>query len=244
MKALILAAGYGTRLQQLAESKPKSLLEVGNKAVLEHLLENLKKVPAISEVFIVTNHRFHDQFRVWLNHYRFPKNIKLIDDGTLSNEDRLGAVGDLNYVLNEEEVDDDMLVIAGDNLFRFSLPQFVDFFKMKGKTIVAFHDLKETDKIRKKFGVGLLEGSRVVDFEEKPAKPRSTLASTACYLFSKSDLENVQKFIEFGKTDNPGDLIRFLAKESEVHGFVFTQPWFDIGSPESLEEARRAYTKK
>ncbi len=243
MKALVLAAGYGLRLRPLTDSTPKPLLEVGGKAIVEHLLEKLKKVHELKEVFIVTNHRFYDTFRIWLNHYNSSLKIKLIDDGTLSNDDRLGAVGDINFVLKEEDLNEDLLVIAGDNLFGFSLPHFIDFFKAKSKTIVAFHDLKDMEKVRKKFGVGILDGSKVLAFEEKPPQPKSSLASTACYLFAKKDLGHIEKSITIGKANNPGDLIKYLVKESEVHGFVFYQHWFDVGSFESLEEANKTFKR-
>lgn len=244
MKALILAAGYGLRLKPLTNSTPKPLLEIAGKPVLEHLLEKLKKAKEVQEILIVTNHRFYDSFRIWLNHYTSSQTIRLIDDGTLSNDDRLGAVGDINFVLREEDLNDDLLVIAGDNLFGFSLPAFIDFFRSRGKTTVAFHDLKNLEKVRKKFGVGTLEGSKLLTFEEKPVQPKSSLASTACYLFSRDDLKHIEKSITLGKADNPGDLVKYLLKESEVHGFVFNQQWFDIGSPESLEEARKTYNQK
>ena len=241
MKALILAAGYATRLYPLTENQPKPLLEVGKKAILAHLLDKLKEVKGLKEVFVVTNHRFYDRFRSWLVYYTAPFKIKLIDDGTLSNEDRLGAIGDLNFVLKEEEINEDLMVIAGDNIFGFSLKEFTNFFKNKKKSIVAFRDLKDKEKIKGKLGAGILEGSQVVDFEEKPLEPRSTLAATACYIFSQEDLSLVEKALEQGKADRPGDLVKFLLKSSEVHGFVTEEHWFDIGSFESLQEAENFY---
>lgn len=243
MKAVILAAGYATRLYPLTEDQPKPLLKVGNKPVIEHILNKVKDLKDVEEVFIITNHRFYEQFRIWLNHFKFPKKVKLIDDGTLSNDDRLGAVGDINFVLQEEEIDDDLLVIAGDNLFGFPLGKLAKQFRDSGRSVVAFHDLKDPEKVRKRFGVGLLNGSKVLQFEEKPAQPKSTLAATACYIFHKKDLPLIEKSIERGKADNPGDLIRYLTKESEVHGYIFTEHWFDIGSVESLQEAEKVYAQ-
>ena len=243
MKALILAAGYGLRLKPLTDSTPKPLLEVAGKPVLEHLLDKLKKVKEVKEILIVTNHRFYDSFRIWLNHYASFQTIKLIDDGTLSNDDRLGAVGDINFVLKEEDLQDDLLVIAGDNLFSFSLPVFIDFFQSKSKTTVAFHDLKDVEKVRKKFGVGILDGSKLLAFDEKPAQPKSSLASTACYFFKKDDLSYIEDLVKMGKVDAPGNLIKYLAEQSKVHAFVFDNHWFDVGSFESLEEAKKMYER-
>lgn len=189
----------------------------------------------------MTNARFHHLFQVWLNHYSYPKKIKLINDGTISNEDRLGAVGDLNFVLQEEEIKEDLLVIAGDNLFGFSLKSFLDSFTKKQKSQVALFDIKDKEKIKKRYGTALLDKTKIINFEEKPAEPKSTLAATACYLFSKSDLKFVEQALKAGKADNPGDLIKYLVRSSEVHGYVFDQHWFDVGSLESLEEAKEVY---
>jgi len=243
MKALILAAGYATRLYPLTENTPKPLLEVGRQTILEHILDKLKDVKEISEVFIVTNHRFYDHFRSFLLQHQFSKKIKIIDDGTLSNEDRLGAVGDINYVMKEEDIQEDLMVIAGDNLFGFSLQNFINLFKEKNSSIVAFRDLKNIELVRKRLGVGVLQGTKVINFEEKPALPKSSLAATACYLFHKDDLPLVETLVEQNKADNSGDLVRWLVKKSQVHGFIFDEHWFDIGTPEALKEADAIYKK-
>ena len=244
MKVLLLAAGYATRLYPLTENQPKPLLEINGQSIIGHILDKVKSLPEVSEVFIVTNHRFYDQFRVWSNHFPFPKKITLIDDGTLSNTDRLGAVGDINFVLRERDIKEDLLVIAGDNLFGFSLRSFLNFYNADRKSVVALKDLRDPEKIKGRYGVGLLEGRKVIAFEEKPVRPRSTLAATACYLFTKNDLSLVEKSIYQGKADNPGDLVKYLVKESEVHGFVFNEHWFDVGSFESLREAEELYGKR
>ncbi len=243
MKALILAAGYATRLYPLTEHRPKPLLEVAGKPIVEHIINKIESIQEISEILIITNHRFHDHFSIWLNHYQSPKKIKLINDGTFSNDDRLGAVGDINFVLKEEDIDEDLLVIAGDNLFGFLLQDFVDAFNNHGSSVLAFYDMKDIEKVRKRFGVGLLQENEVVDFEEKPAEPRSTLAATACYLFSKCDLQLVEELVEKGGADAPGDLVKWLVQRSKVNGFVFDEHWFDIGSFESLKEAEEEYSK-
>jgi len=243
MKALILAAGYATRLHPLTENQPKPLLEVGNNTILGHILQKLQPIKEVEEVFIVTNHRFYDQFRVWLNHHPYPQKIKLLDDGTVNNTDRLGAVGDINFVLQEEEINDHLLIIAGDNLFEFPLSRLLALSKEKKKSVIAFHDLKDKEKLKDKYGVGILKGSKLINFEEKPRQPKSSLAATVCYLLLKSDLHLIEKSLQEGKADNPGDLIKFLTKHSEVHGLVFAEPWFDVGSFESLQAAQEVYRK-
>lgn len=201
-------------------------------------------VKEINQVYIVTNARFYDHFRLWLNDYHSKIKIKLLNDGTISNEDRLGAIGDVNFVLKEEDVNDDLMVIAGDNLFGFSLQDFAVFFNKQKSSVIAFHDFKDKAIVRQKYGVGILEGTKVINFEEKPLNPKSTLGATACYIYHRKDLPLVEKAVQHGYADNCGDMIRYLVKNSLVHGLVFAEHWFDIGDLQSLKAAEQLYSKK
>jgi len=242
MKALILAGGYATRLYPLTENQPKPLLKVGGKPIVDYILSKIEQIDSIGEVYVVTNNKFYPHFKEWVGNLQTNKNIKVINDGTLSNEDRLGSIGDLNFTIISENIDEDLLVIAGDNLFGFSLNSFVRFFREKNnQSVVAFHDLNSLDKVKGRYGVGILEGSKVVDFEEKPLEPKSTLAATACYIFNKDDLRQVKVLVKSGNADAPGNLVKHLAMSTEVHGFIFDDHWYDIGSFESLQEAEEAY---
>jgi glucose-1-phosphate thymidylyltransferase len=229
-------------LYPLTEHQAKPLLNVAGKPIIQHIVEKIEEIEDVTEVFVVTNHRFHEDFRIWLNHFNCEKKITIINDGTLSNDDRLGAVGDLNFVLKEKDINEDLLVIAGDNLFGFSLQDFIEFHKSKSTSVVAFHDLKDIEVVRGKYGVGILEVDKVMDFQEKPREPLSSLASTACYVFSKNDLKVVEALVAQGKADNPGDLVKWLVKQSAVHGFVFDDYWFDIGSFDGLKEAETFFS--
>lgn len=241
MKALILAAGYATRLYPLTEHAPKPLLKVGDKTIIEHILSKLEAVKDLDQVYVVTNDKFYPAFAAWAKTIKSPLKIKLLNDNTKNNEDRLGAVGDIHFVIQQEKIKDDLLVIAGDNLFGFSLDTFVEFFNRKKNSVVAFHDLKDKEKVKGKYGVGIVKAGKVIDFEEKPVKPKSSLTSTACYVFKKHDLLHLQTLIKTEKSDAPGNLIKYLAQRSEVHGFIFDEHWFDIGTFESLEEAKKVY---
>jgi|SRR3989344_6969636 len=243
MQALILAAGYATRLYPLTENTPKPLLKVGDKTIIEHILTKLEAIEDISQVYIVTNDKFYPMFKDWATKIRSPFKLKILNDKTQSNEDRLGAVGDIHFVAQQEKIKDDLLVIAGDNLFGFSLLDFTYLFKKKNSSIVAFHDLKDKHKVKEKYGVGILNGSRIVDFEEKPVNPKSSLASTFCYLFPQNILSRIHFYAKEGNLDNGGDLIRWLVNNNEVHAFVFDEHWFDIGTFESLEEAKKVYER-
>lgn len=245
IKAIILAAGYAVRLHPLTENQPKPLLNVGDKPIIEHIADKIQALKEVSEIFVVTNHKFYPMFKDWRNEYGPKKEMKIINDGTLKNEDRLGAIGDLNFVLKEEEIEDDVLMIAGDNLFGFELKEFLKFFKEKQNSAVAFCDLKKKEKLANRLGTGVLdEEKRLVSFEEKPTNPKSTLAATCCYILSKKDVKKVLEYVEKSERwDNPGDFIKWLRERSKVYGFVFKEHWFDIGSFEGLEEASRFYEK-
>ncbi|MDP3698776.1 MAG: nucleotidyltransferase family protein [Nanoarchaeota archaeon] len=243
IRVLLLAAGYATRLYPLTENTPKPLLKVGEKTILNHILDKLEEVENVKEVYVVTNDKFYPAFTSWVKNIKTPFKLKILNDGTKSNEDRLGAIGDIQFAVQQENINEDLLVIAGDNLFGFSLLAFTDFFKNKNSSVVAFHDLKDKNKVKGKYGVGIVEGSKVIDFEEKPAEPKSSLASTACYFFKRDDLRHIRNLVKTRKVDAPGNLIRYLAEQSEVHGFVFDEHWFDVGTFESLEEAKKVYER-
>jgi len=186
--------------------------------------------------------KFYPHFKDWLKNYKSNKKIKVINDGTKTNESRLGAVGDTHFVVKNQNIKDDILVIGGDNLFEFSLHHMNIFFNKKKSTVVALYDVKDKE-LAKKYGIVTLdEKKKIIGFEEKPLKPKSTLASTACYIFSKKDLEELEKIISQGKTpDNLGDFIKFLSEIKHVYGFVFSETWFDIGSKEQLDIADKEF---
>ena|SRR3989344_1730280 len=240
IKALILAAGYGTRLYPLTLNKAKPLIQVGKKTIIDHLLEGLNTISDIDTIYVVTNNKFFKDLKEWAQQANNPK-IMVLNDGTLDNEDRLGSIGDINFVIQKENLNDDLLVIAGDNLFGFKLRDFVNFFKEKNTSILAFRDLQDIEKVKKRFGVGILKGDKVMDMEEKPEKPKSSLAATACYLFKAEDLQFVGKLVKENNSDAPGNLTVRIVRDSVLHAFVFEEHWFDIGSHENLTEARKIY---
>ncbi len=233
MKAIILAAGYATRLYPLTENKAKPLLEVKEKPIIEYIVEKIEHCPEIDEIYIVTNEKFYIHFCEWLKTKKFKRRIHIINDKTTENGSRLGAIGDIDYVISTQHVFDDFLVIAGDNLFSFQIAEFIQFYKKYETTVVALYDTKDKKKIAGRLGcVEIGKNDRVINFEEKPENPKTTLAATACYLFPHEDLHFIREALEEKHFDRPGDLIKFIAEKKPVYGFQFSGYWFDVGTHE------------
>jgi glucose-1-phosphate thymidylyltransferase len=232
MKALVLAAGYATRLRPLTETWAKELLPVGGRPVLDWIVDAIAEVPAVDELHVVTNARKAPAFLEWAR----GRDVHLHDDGTTSNDDRLGALGDVRFVLERIGTDDDLLVIAGDNLFEFSLADLVAYWQTKGRaSAVAVRDVGSLDLARQ-YGVVDLDGDRrIVDFLEKPTHPPSTLAATATYVFHRDHAALVGAYLAEGNVpDQPGRFVAWLRTREPVFGWVFHEAWFDIGDLDQL----------
>ena len=245
MTLIILAAGYAVRLQPLTLDTSKSLLPIGNRKIIERILEKVSKVKEISSVYIITNSKFFKNFSEWLKGYKHAKKISLICDGTTSNDNRLGAIKDMEFVIKEESIEGDIMVVAGDNLFEFDMNDFLKFARDKGGISIAVHDIGSLE-LAKNFGVVKVdEDSRVVDFDEKPANPQSTLISTGIYYFPKDKVAFINEYVKMqNKLDAPGHYIGWLSKRDKVYGFAFPEDWYDIGTMESYKKADEEYLKK
>jgi glucose-1-phosphate thymidylyltransferase len=248
MNALILAAGYATRLYPLTLNKAKPLLEVGGKPIIEWLLDNLASVPELGMVYIVTNDKFANDFQSWANAYqdRHPGvQIKIINDGSTSDDDKLGAIGDINLVLTRENLaNDDLLVIAGDNLFEQPLGDFVNASQQSFAT-VAVHDVGNLEAMKKYGAVSIDKNGVITHFEEKPEKPKSTLASVALYYYSRETLPLFTTYLAAGNNpDQPGRFLQWLYPRKPVRTFQIKGRWLDIGSKETLENADKIFAKK
>lgn len=245
MKAIIPAAGYATRLYPMTKDQPKSLLEVKGRPMIEHIIRKISELKEISEVLIVTNSRFYPAFDYWLEEFQ-PKcrlKIILLNDHTESNDDRLGTIGDLKYVFDESRLDEDFLVINGDNLFNFGLEKAFSEFKSSGKPLIGLYGGLSKQEVAGKFGVVEVKGNKVVGFEEKPAKPKSSLVSTGIYFYPKRVIGLMRQYLKEGnKPDAPGYFLEWLHKREEVKAFVFSEKWFDVGSFEQLGKAREEFT--
>ncbi len=248
MKVLILAAGYATRLYPMTLTQPKPLLDVAGKPMIEYVLDNLAPIGGIDRVYVVTNAKFAGHFQKWADHYRATKaklDFTIVNDGSTDDSNKLGAIGDLNLVLKKENVNDDLIVVAGDNLFSQSLAEFGKFCRAKNAPVLGVYDVRSLTEA-KKYGVVALDAEgKLSKFEEKPANPASTLIGIALYYYPKGTLPMIDQYIaEKNNPDQPGRLVQWLYPRTPVYTWTVPGLWYDIGSKETLEEANRIYAKK
>lgn len=245
MNVLILAAGYATRLYPLTLNKAKPLLEVAGKPMIEWVLDNLAPIPDIGQVLVVTNNKFAKDFQVWADSYnkRRPKlSFKIVNDGSTGDDDKLGAIGDIHFAIRTEGLEtEDLLVVAGDNLFSQPVAGFAEHARKHPATL-ALYDVGNLEDIKKYNNVRTDAAGRIVHFEEKPQNPTGTLTGIALYYYRKDVLPLINTYVEEGNnTDQPGRLIQWLYPRVEVGTWVVPGTWFDIGSKETLEEANRVF---
>lgn len=202
------------------------------------------KEAKINKIYIVTNSKFEGYFREWLKSFSAENPIEIINDGTKSNEDRLGALGDIGHAITAKNIDEEIIIVAGDNLFEASLIEIMNFFKKKKSNVIVLHDVMDTS-LAKNYGVVEVENNLVVNFEEKPSSPKSTLASTGIYLFPKKTISLIKKYIAQGNNaDKTGNFIEWLHKREKVYSYITDKKWYDIGSLEQLEKADKYYKQK
>jgi glucose-1-phosphate thymidylyltransferase len=247
MQVLILAAGYATRLYPLTLNQPKPLLPVAGKPMLEHVIDHLAPIPGLGEIYVVTNQKFVQHFTDWSEGYRREKaklDFKIINDGSTSDADKLGAIGDLHLVIQREKLADDLIVVAGDNLFDSSLEGFAAFAAAKKTAVLAVYDVGDLEAIKKYSSISVDAEGRITSFEEKPKNPTSTVTGIALYYFPADVVKMVDTYIAEGNNpDQPGRFIQWLYPRVPVHTWKVPGRWFDIGSKETLEEADRIFAK-
>ena len=242
MKCVLLAAGYATRLYPLTLNLPKSLLPVAGRTILDRILEKVDAVDAVDEVILVSNSRFAAQFGDFLSARKSGVTASVLDDGTNDNDTRLGAIADLLFAVDKLGLDEDLMVLAGDNLFDFELTDFARFFREKDADCITAHRLEDLAQLRRTGVVELAGDFRVLSFEEKPASPKSTWAVPPFYLYRRETLPLVREYLSAGgNPDAPGNFIPWLAKRRPVFAFTFPGWRWDIGNLESYEEAKRAF---
>jgi len=243
MQAIILCAGYATRLYPLTIDKPKPLLEVGGRPLINHIFERLEKIGSVRQVSIVTNEKFKGHFLDWQKGFRSAKKIKVLNDVSTSNENRLGAIQDLALVIQAEALREDLLIVAGDNLFSFWLDDFVRFAESKSPGIsIGVVDVKSVEHAKRYGILKLGEDGKVLSFTEKPSEPASTLASTGLYFIPKEKIGRIAEFLgDHRNPDAPGFFVQWLLEKDPLYGFPFSGIWYDIGDIASYESARELF---
>lgn len=245
MKAILLCAGYATRLMPLTENCPKHLLEVKGKPIITHVLEKILDLP-LDGIYVVTNNKFHTHFMEWRKKLpKLPMPVQVINDGTLSNEDRLGSIGDVHFVLEQEGIDDDLFIVNADNIFTFDLKPFHAAY-MEKKNVIALYDVGDLEEARKMGAPTLDDSGKVVGFVEKPEHPVSTEVSIGLYLYSRGVSRLVSQYIQDLKDkglrpDTTGDFVAWLSTQVPTYTHTFggeQDHWIDIGTPEQYEKAK------
>lgn len=248
MKVLILAAGYATRLYPLTLNQPKPLLPVAGKPMIEYVLDNLAPIGNIDRVYVVTNAKFADHFQQWADNYRATKaklDFTIVNDKSTDDSNKLGAIGDLNLVVNSQNVDDDLIVVAGDNLFSQSLEQFGSVCRQKNAPVLGVYDVGSLEAVKKYSSIEVTPNGQITSFVEKPKDPKSSLIGIALYFYPKATLPLIKQYIAEGNNpDQPGRLIQWLYPRTPVYTWTVPGLWFDIGSKETLEEANRIFGKE
>ncbi len=236
MKAVILCAGYATRLYPFTINEPKALLMVNGRPLLSYTVKNIESIRKINKIYVVTNNKFSQNFSEWKR--KEAPLIEVINDGTEKNEERLGGV--MDFALALKKIEDDIFVVFGDLFFNFPLKRFVDYFHKNRKICVALHDLKDKEKV-KRFGVLEIDGERIIGFEEKPENPKSTLINAGAYIFPKESIPDLKAYISSDKIkENIGYIIiDFIKQGKDIRGFVFDEEWHDIGTIEDYERIKK-----
>ena len=244
MKCILLCAGYATRLFPLTQNFPKALLEVGGRAILDYTLDKVNEIKEIDQIYLVTNAKYTPHFEKWASEKNNIKPITVFNDGTTNNDDRLGAIGDIQFTIDNAKIDDDILVLATDNLFDFKLVDFYDFYKTKNAPSVCVREEQDYNLL-KRVGVAQLDSEmKIIDFEEKPAEPKSKFAVYAEYIYPRSVLPEIKRYLEEGNScDAPGNLVAYLYKKMPTYAYAFEGECYDVGTHEALAQVNELYSK-
>lgn len=244
MKAIILVAGYATRLYPLTLDRPKALLPIGGKPIIDYIVDEINGIDEIDKIYVVTNHKFYEHFRKWSQSRIAGKNIEVIDDGTTTEETKKGAIGDILFTIEKKEIDDELVVIAGDNFFTYSLSDYYKYYKSLNKDCICVKEIDNVELLRQ-MGVAVLdENNKVVSISEKPDSPKSNTAIYASYMYTRQTVKLFKKYLHEGNNpDAPGYFVEWLYKNKDVYAYTFNGECYDIGTPKSYEDVCREFEK-
>lgn len=245
MKAIILAAGYATRLYPLTIDKPKALLPINNKPILNYITEQIETIDEIDEVIIVSNHKFFKHFQEWASSFDTRLRLVVLNDNTTDDTNKLGAIGDVWFAIENCAIDDDILVMAGDNIFTFALKDYHNSFLKHNCDHILVKELDSIDDLRRMANVATNEDGMVTDMVEKPQNPKTNLAAFASYIYRKDTVPMIKKYLDEGNNpDAPGFFPSWLYKYRNVYAYKFDGECYDIGTPESYKEVNEIFRNK
>jgi len=237
MKAIILAAGYATRLYPLTLNRPKALLSINDRVVLDYIVDKIESLNQVDEIFIVSNNRFFNQFIEWKKQKSSLKNILILNDESTSEGNKLGAVGDIQYAINKANIDDDVLILSSDNLFTYNLEDFYNYYRRKKSDCVAVSAINDIKELQRMGVVNLSKEGIIINFEEKPINPRSKIGAYATYIFQRSTLKYINCYLLTGNNnDAPGYFLEWLCRKKIVYGYKFDGESYDIGTIQSYND--------
>lgn len=237
MQAIILAAGYGKRMEKLGQNKPKAMLEINNKPLLEYLLEKIFKIKLIQRIYLISNNKFFPIFESWFKEEKYTK-VKLLNDGTNNSQERLGAIADLAYVIKKEKIDDDILVTASDTLFEFDFSKFVDFSQQKNADVITAYQQNDLNELRRAGVIDINADNKVIDFEEKPQNPKTKLESPALYIYRRKSLPLIKTYLQDNNPDAPGNFVKWLYQKKDIYAFLIKGKRYHIGDSATYYQAK------
>ena len=241
MKAIILAAGYATRLYPLTKNTPKALLDIKGTTILDHILEKVEKINEINEIVIVSNNKFYSNFLNWKKTYKGKCLVTILNDNTNSNEDRLGAIGDINFAIETKKINEDIIILASDNYFSFELTNLYEYYKEKNSDCITGTYADEELLAQKRFAVAKIDNTdQVIDLEEKPDNPKSNIIAYAIYIYKKETLPLFKEYLNEGNSkDAPGNFPSWLHKKKPIYCYKFTGSCIDIGTVEAYNNINK-----
>lgn len=244
MKAIILAAGYATRLYPVTKYYPKPLLRIGGKTMMDFITDEINTIPEVDKIYVVTNHKVFKYFDSWQNSRTDKSKITVLDDGTTEEGIRLGAIGDILYTIKQGRIDDDLLVVAGDNYFTYPLKDYYDYFKEKGHDCCCVMEIDDIERLRQLGIAELDENNKLLGMEEKPYEPKSNKGVYATYLYTKDTVKLFEKYIAEGNPpDAPGNFLNWLYKVKDVYAWTMTGDCYDIGTCKEYLKIRKKFAK-
>ncbi len=242
MNCILLAAGYATRLYPLTENMPKALLMLGSKTILDRVCEKIEELSEIDNIYIVTNHKFTKHFSDWAATYKGRIPVTVLDDGTTDNDNRLGAIGDMQFVIDKMDIKDEILVMASDNVFDFSLQDMINLYHEKNADVISAHYVPDVEDLKQMGVLELDSDNRVLDFAEKPEKPKSNWGVPPFYFYRKETIPLIGRYLAEGNNpDAPGHFIPWLLKHTPVYAYTFDCLTIDIGTKKAYDEAQKLF---